>query len=263
MPIDLMSLLSPTNLVLFVIIFTRLSGLMASIPMISSYPIPLQIKAWFMAMTAFIIFPIVSAKMHFLIPTNIPELSVILIKEFMIGYLTGFIANIVFIGVEISANLVSMQVGLTAAQAFNPMTGDTSPVLSQAYTILAGLIFIGLNGYQWIFTAIYKSFQSIPPGYEFIVNKHLAHNVIIVSSQIFEVGLGIAIPIFSILLITDVLLGITSKMMPKMNIFMVALPLKIYLGLILLIMLTPIMFSQIQLLFERYLAGIIPILGGK
>lgn len=263
MPIDLITLLSPKNLIMFVIVFTRLGGMVTSIPLISTYSIPLQIKAWFMAIIAFIIFPIVLAQTHFQVPTSIPELSIILIKEFMIGYLTGFIANVVFIGVEIAADLVSMQVGLTAAQAFNPMTGDTSPVLSQAYTILAGLIFIGLNGYQWIFTAIYKSFQTIPPGYEFIVKGNLAHNVIVVSSQIFEVGLGIALPIFSILLITDVLLGVVSKMMPKMNIFMVALPVKIYLGLILLIMLTPLMYSQLYILFEKYLKSIIPILGGQ
>lgn len=262
MPTDLIALLSPTNLVLFVIVFTRLSGMITTAPLVSTYPIPMQIKVWFMAIVAFIMFPIVLAKTGFQIPTNIPELSLILIKEFMIGYITGFVANIIFIGVEIAADLISMQMGLTAAQAMNPMTGDTSPILSQAYTILASLIFIGLNGYQWIFSAIYKTFQIMPPSYNFSVSGNLAHNVIYLTSQIFAIGLSIALPIFSVLVITDVLLGFVAKMMPKMNIFMVALPLKIYLGAVLFIMLTPTMCSQIQMLFEKYLASIISVLGG-
>lgn len=262
MPTDLIGLLSPTNLILFVIVLTRLSGMMTTAPLISTYPIPMQIKVWFMAMVAFIIFPLVLAKTGFQMPTSIPALTIILIKEFMIGYIVGFVANLVFIGVEVSAELVSMQVGLTAAQALNPATGDTSPILSQGYTILAGLIFIGINGYSWVFSAIYKTFQMIPPGYDITVSGTLTHNMILLTGQIFEIGLGIALPIFSVLVITDVLLGFVSKMMPQMNIFMVALPMKIYLGLILFIMLTPQMCTQIQILFKKYLASIIPILGG-
>lgn len=262
MPTDLLTLLSPTNLILFVIIFTRLSGLMTSAPLLSTYPIPMQIKVWFMALVAFIMFPIVSAKMGFQVPTSIPILMMIMIKEFMIGYIAGFVANVVFIGVEIAADLVSMQVGLTAAQAMNPMTGDTSPILSQGYTILASMLFIGLNGYQWIFSAIYKTFQLIPPGYNLVLSGTFVHNVIYLTSQIFIIGLSIALPIFSVLVITDVLLGFMAKMMPKMNIFMVALPIKIYIGLVLFIMLIPPMCSYMVTLIEKYLTSITAVLGG-
>lgn len=262
MPIDLISLLSPQNLVLFIVIFTRLSGMITSAPLISTYPIPIQIKVWFMATVAFIMFPMVLAKTGFQVPTTMPELFMILIKEFMIGYITGFIANVVFIGVEIAADLVSMEMGLTAATALNPLTGDTSPVLSQAYTIMAGMVFIGINGFQWVFSGIYKTFQLLPPGYEIFINGNITHNVIYLTCQMFVIGLSIALPIFSVLMITDVLLGFVSKMMPKMNIFMVALPIKIYLGLLLFIMLLPQMFEHLVLLFEKYLASIIPVLGG-
>lgn len=263
MPIDLLTLLSPKNIILFIVVFTRLGGLMSTAPLISTYPIPIQIKTWFMATIAFIMFPIVMAKASFLTPTSMPELTIILLKEFLIGYLIGFISNVVFIGVEIAADLISMQMGLTAAQAMNPMTGDTSPILSQGYTILASMLFIGLNGYQWIFSALFKSFEFMPPGYSIFVSGSLTRNVISLTSQMFEIGLSIALPIFGVLVITDVLLGFVSKMMPKMNIFMVALPVKIYLGLLLFIMLISPMCSQIQILIEKYLGGISLILGGS
>lgn len=262
MPTDLIALLSPQNLILFIVVFTRLSGLMTTAPLISTYPIPIQIKTWFMATVAFIMFPIVLAKVGFQMPTTIPELSIILLKEFMIGYITGFVANVVFIGVEISADLISMQMGLTAAQAMNPMTGDTSPILSQAYTILASMIFIGLNAYQWLFGAIYKTFQIIPPGYDITIGGQLTHNIIYLTCEIFTIGISIALPIFAVLIITDVLLGFVAKMMPKMNIFMVALPVKIYLGLILFIMLVEPMCSQVAVLIQKHLLSIISVLGG-
>lgn len=262
MPTDLLALLSPHNLILFIVVFTRLSGMMTTAPLISTYPIPMQVKVWFMAAVAFILFPMVLAKAGFQTPTNIPELTIILIKEFMIGYIIGFVANIVFIGVEVAADLVSMQMGLTAAQAFNPMTGDTSPILAQSYTLVASMIFIGMNGYQWIFSAVYNSFQIMPPGFGFLISGTLTHNVLFLTSQIFIIGIGIALPVFSVLFISDVLLGFVAKMMPQMNIFMVAMPFKIYLGMLLLIMLMSPLCSQIQILLEKYLTSIMAVLGG-
>lgn len=262
MPVDLMTLLSPKNLILFIVVFTRLSGMITTAPLISTYPIPIQIKVWFMALVAFIMFPIVMVKTGFQIPTSVPELTVILIKEFMIGYIIGFISQLVFVGVEIAAELVSMQMGLTAAQALNPMTGATSPILSQAYTILASMIFIGLSGYKWMFAALFKTFEILPPGYGFLINGTIAHNVMFLTSQMFLVGLGIALPIFSVLVIADVLMSFMAKTMPQMNIFMIALPFKIYLGLILFLTLIQPMCSQIHVLLEKYLTSIIAVLGG-
>lgn len=262
MPVDLISLLSPKNLILFIVVFTRMSGMVTTAPLISTYPIPIQIKVWFMAIVSFIMFPIVLAKTGFQMPTSIPELTIILLKEFMIGYIVGFVAQLVFVSTEIAAELVSMQMGLTAAQALNPMTGATSPILSQAYTILASMIFIGLNGYKWLFSAVFKTFEILPPGYGFLINGTVAHNIMFLSSQMFMVGLGIALPIFSVLVIADVLMSFMAKTMPQMNIFMIALPFKIYLGLILFVTLLQPMCSQMHMLLEKYLTSIIPVLGG-
>ncbi len=256
MPTDLLVLLSPYNLILFIVVFTRLGGLMASAPIFSTYPIPAQIKAWFVALVAFIIYPLVLAKSGFQLPTNIPELTIILLKEFSIGYIIGFISNLVFTAVEMASEIIAIQMGLAAAQALNPLTGMSAPILGQGYVILTSIIFISLNAHQWLFSAVYKSFAVIPPGYGFIFNGQLTQESIFMTGQIFSMAFGIALPIFSVLLITDVLLGFTAKMMPQMNIFMVAMPLKIYIGLSLIIMFLLGMSSYIQSIIEKLFTAI-------
>lgn len=256
MPTDLLVLLSPKNLILFVVVFTRLGGLMTSGPIFSTYPIPMQIKAWLIATVSFIIFPMIMAKSGFQMPTSVPELTVILLKEFMIGFIIGFIANIVFIGIEMAGNMLSMQMGLSIAQALNPVTGENSPVLAQAYTLIATMVFIGLNAHQWLFSAIYQSFHAIPPGYGFVINAQITKQILFMTGQMFTIGLGVALPVFAVLLITDVLLGFVSKMMPQMNIFMVAMPLKIYVGILLGIMFMQPIAGYIGVLIEKFLTGI-------
>ena len=237
-------------------IFTRMSGLFASAPLISTYPIPAQVKVWLAAAIAFILFPIVQYNTAFAAPTSVPALTLILFKEYLIGYAIGFCANILFVGIELGVNTFTIQMGLSADQALNPASGGNSPVITQAFTYLASMVFIGLGAHQWLFSAVYNSFKSMPVGYVITFTPSLVEQIVFITSQIFSVGLAIAIPIFGILFITDVLLGFTSKMMPQMNIFMVSLPLKIYLGLLLSLMFMRPMAEHMAVLIEQFLTRI-------
>ena len=168
----------------------------------------------------------------------------------------GYCANILFVGVELGVNMFAIQMGLSADQALNPSSGGQSPVITQAYTFLATMLFIALGAHQWLFSAIYNSFKTMPVGYSFVLSPELVGHIITITGQMFNIGLSIALPIFGVLFITDVLLGFTSKMMPQMNIFMVSLPLKIYLGLLLSLIFMRPMAEYITVLIERFLEQI-------
>ena len=237
-------LFSVSNIILFMAILTRLSGLFASAPLFSTYPIPMQAKVWLAALIAFILFPIVQNSTSFVLPNSVPALTLILFKEFLIGYVIGYCANIIFSGIELGVNMFAVQMGLSADQALNPTSGGNSPVITQAYTYLATMMFLILGAHQWLFSALYNSFKSMPIGYSFTFSPELIGQIVI------------ALPIFGVLFITDVLLGFTSKMMPQMNIFMVSMPLKIYLGLLLSLMFMRPMAEYIAVLIEKYLTQI-------
>jgi flagellar biosynthetic protein FliR len=253
---NLETLFSTTNIILFMAIFTRLSGLFVSAPLFSTYPIPAQVKIWLAATIAFILFPIVQVNTQFVVPNSVPMLTLILFKEFTIGYVIGFCANIIFVGIELGVNTFTIQMGLSADQALNPTSGGNSPVITQAFTYLASMTFIALGAHQWLFSAIYNSFKSMPVGYVFATSPNFVEQIVIITSQIFSVGLGVALPIFGVLFITDVLLGFTSKMMPQMNIFMVSLPLKIYLGLLLSLIFMRPLAEKMALIIEQFLIKI-------
>lgn len=233
MDFTLLQIFSPANILVFMAILVRLAGLFASAPLYSTYPIPPQVKIWLTAFLAFILYPFVQAHSQFQIPHDTIGLTCVMIKEFAIGYIIGFCANLVFIAADMGANMFSIQMGLSIGQALNPASGTTSPIISQAFTLLITIVFISLNGHQWLLSALYSSFAHVPIGYSFIFDGQLVQKVIYMTGQMFSIAIGIAMPIFSVLLIKDVLLGFISKLMPTMNIFMVAMPLKIYVGLLL------------------------------
>lgn len=256
---NLLTLLSPANIVIFVIIFTRISGMLFSMPLISTYPIPQQIKIWLCALVAFIMFPMVAAGAHFAVPQSIPELAIYLFREFTIGYIIGFCASFLFAAVQIGGEFVSIQMGISMSQVLDPSTGEQTQVISQMYSYLATMVFIGLNAHQWLFAAVYKSFVTFPPGTEYVFTSNLVSQVLHMSASIFSIGISMILPIFCVMFVSEVLMGFMSKMMPQMNIFMVAIPLKIYVGLVLMLMFLSPTVTYLITVTQTYIKGILNI----
>ena len=122
---------------------------------------------------------------------------------------------------------------------------------------LASMVFLIIGAHQWLFSALYNSFKSMPIGFTFAFSPGTFEQMIVFTSQLFNISLSIALPIFGVLFITDVLLGFTSKMMPQMNIFMVSMPLKIYLGLLLSLIFVRPMAEYIKVLIEEFFKHLI------
>ena len=96
------------------------------------------------------------------------------------------------------------------------------------------LVFFAIGAHIWLFEALYLSFNSIPIGTSAFLTADLVNNIAQMISSIFHIAFALIMPIFAVLLVSDLLLGLMAKMMPQMNVFMVSLPFKIYCGLVLM-----------------------------
>lgn len=231
---NLINLLSPYNIVIYMLIFTRLTGLLQTAPFFSTISAPMMTKLWFAATIAFIFYPIVYANKSFMLPHDMAEFIILMAIEYFIGYLIGFVANLLLEGVRMTGSILSVQMGLSMSEALDPATGINSPELSKVYIYLATLVFLSTGAYQMLFISVFNSFSAIPMGLLPVFNADVIVSMTQLFAQIFKIAFGVALPIFSVLLISDMLLGMMNKMMPQMNIYMVALPVKIYIGLFLI-----------------------------
>ncbi|OGI00924.1 MAG: flagellar biosynthetic protein FliR [Candidatus Melainabacteria bacterium GWF2_37_15] len=236
---DLSIFFSTESIIVFILVLTRLSGMLATAPLFSTFPIPMQVKAGIAALSAFIMYPFVLQAINFDLPNNLILLSILLIKELLVGVMIGFCASLIFTAVQIGGQILSMEMGLAIAEALDPTTGQQSPIVGQFYLFIASMTFIYLNGHQWLFSTVQESYLSIPAGLDFNFTTRLIEQIVYFTSQLFTIAFSIVMPIFQILFIVTLLMGFMAKVMPQMNIFMVAMPVKIYIGLILVSMLMP------------------------
>ena len=134
-----------------------------------------------------------------------------------------------------SGSVLSIQMGLSMSEALDPATGVASNEISRIYVYLSLLVFLATGAYQMLFIALYDSFSAIPMGVMAVFDSGMINGILTLFGQLFKIAFGVALPIFSVLLISDVLLGMMNKMMPQMNIYMVAIPVKLYIGYFLML----------------------------
>lgn len=232
---DISTIVSIKSLIVFLLVLSRISGMIATAPLFSTFPIPAQLKAGFCALVAFIMYPFIVAHSNFNIPQDLLTMAIYVFKELAIGILIGFCASLIFVGVQIGGQLISMQMGLTIADTIDPVTRQSTPVIGQIYLYTASVIFIYINGYHWLFESLYGSYGNIPIGMDFGFSSQFVEKILFFTGQIFNIAFKLIMPIFGLLFTIDVALAFISKMMPQMNVFMVSIPLKIYIGITLMV----------------------------
>lgn len=232
---DVVSLLTPERVVYFVLVMTRLSGMMMTAPLLSTYPIPNPIKASLIALIAFLMYPLaakVSPISH--MPMDMIGLTILSLREVIIGSIIGFCMNLIFVSIQVAGQIISIDMGLAMSELLDPITRQQTPVVGQFYLFMAMIAFLYINGDHYLFQSVLDSYKLLPIDTNFVIQGALVEKIVYFSSQIFVIAFSIIMPVYAILFVVSVLLGFTSKMMPQMNIFMLAMPFKIYIGIVLM-----------------------------
>ena len=104
--------------------------------------------------------------------------------------------------------------------------------------ILAIIFFLSINGHHIVLGALAASFKIVPiTGVLF--SSAIAQFIVGLIQHIILIALQISLPVLAAVLLIDIALGILSRTMPQMNIFVVGVPLKIFTGIFILSLVIP------------------------
>lgn len=195
-----------------------------------------------------------------LIAPNIPPLIehdplswnglLILIQQVLIGFSIGFSMQIIFAGIGLAGELISMTMGLGFGAFFDPQSQGRSTSISQLMTAFAILLFIGCDFHLLFIESLANSFKTMPVSYGTISKFHY-QDLAFLGSHIFSAGLQLSLPIVTILLIMNMALGILNKSAPQLNMFGIGFPLTLLTGFIMLKLMLPYLNEPILLLIHQ------------
>jgi flagellar biosynthetic protein FliR len=223
---------------------------MATAPVFSYSFIPAQIKISIAIFFSLALFPLLRDQLP---KMNLDFLSFVIavLLEIGVGLMIGFTTTLIFFGMQLAGELIGFDIGLNIASSFNPEIGS-SAISGQLLYYLALLIFLILNGHHFIIDSIKISYSTVPIS-GFVLNDVFYKKLIEISSFMFVVAVKIAAPIIIAMFLTNVALGILSRVVPQMNIFMVGFPIKIGFGLAILMITIPFIvfvFKKLLMNFE-------------
>jgi flagellar biosynthetic protein FliR len=221
----------------FMLVVARLSGLFLIAPVFSSPMIPPRIKIMALLVLAATLTPIITPSTQEL-PTGVFDLVIAIGIESLIGFAIGFSVAIVFSAVQVGASLIDTSIGFSMANIIDPLNNAQGAVLGSFYSLIATLTFLAVNGHHWMLAGFKRSFDVIALGTMPNMEQTLS-NLFTAFGQLFAMAFQIAAPVLVTLLLVDVVLGIVSRVVPQMNVFFVGIPLKIGVGLAAVILTLP------------------------
>ena len=242
-------IISIQQLVVFVLILARVAGVLLQAPIFNSRSIAFLGKttlAIWLSIVLWFVTPV-----HQSLPESLAALILALIFEVGIGFVIGFICNIIFIAVQSAGEIMDLQMGLSVATALDPTFGSVISVIGKLAFYTAIIIFITADGLHLILAAFHQSFSYLPVGkLANFSSPALAQQIIGLGSTLWLTAFKLAIPAVLLIFISDFTFGIVSRVAPQVNVFMLGFQVKPSLGLLGLLMSLPFIVKYINKLLE-------------
>ncbi|HLL19945.1 MAG TPA: flagellar biosynthetic protein FliR [Rubrivivax sp.] len=230
--------------------FFRALALFTALPVLGTRTVPIRVR---IALAAFIGY----AASDGLpppppVPLDSPLALMLLAQQMVIGLSLGFAVRLVFAAVEFAGELIGLQMGLNFAGFFDPLSASTATATSRFFGTMVAWLFIVMGGHLLVIAALVQSFTAFPVGPEpFAFLRQMQPQDW--GAEIFSTGLWIALPLVTMLLFVNLVLGAISRVAPQINIFAIGFPVTLGVGLLGLVFTLPAMQTPFVMALDRLL----------
>lgn len=210
---------------------SRLTGIMLFAPFFGSTVISARIKAVLVLALTAMLYPMTSPKIQAI---DISQWPLILASEFMIGLAVGVATNVIFDGIQMAGQILSIQMGYSLVNILDPQTQVESTVVATFHQMLAMLIFLRMNVHLWILRGLARSFDYLPPSTGRFRAAFL-FGALHAGASVLSIGIQIAAPVLIATLFADIALGLLGKASPQLPLMLMGPAIKSALGVTILI----------------------------
>jgi flagellar biosynthetic protein FliR len=228
------------------LVFIRTSAMLFVFPVFSAQQIPIMVRIGLAGIISFVLYRALP------LTAPLPDLGSLagaVVSQVVLGLVVGFVAYLVFMGIQFAGEILDIQIGFAVANIISPQTQQQVTVLGEFELTLATLVFLISNSHLLMLQGIGGSFNLVPLPY-ITLDPGVAGNAIVFLEQAFLIVFQIAAPAAVSLFIVNVALGLMARVAPQMNVFVVGFPLQIGVGLFMLAVSVPLLVGVAPSLFD-------------
>jgi flagellar biosynthetic protein FliR len=165
--------------------------------------------------------------------TSVP----VALREIAIGLAAGMVLQILFAAAVMAGDRIANTAGLGLAAQVDPATGSQSPVIGQFFMLFLLSVFVTQDGHLAAIRLILDSYRLVPIGAP-IEGTALTGAGLSATGEMFRDAAQIMMPVVSVLLLLNLVIGVITRSAPTLNIFAFGFPLTMSVTLLLLFLST-------------------------
>ncbi len=224
--------------ILFSLILMRMSGATLLNPIFRRRSVPTMLRLAIAVTTAIVVYP--TATLGGVVGDGTITYGLLLLKEFFIGFILGFIFDIFEMVTLYAGQIMDMQMGLAMASVYDAERGSQVALTGNVMQIYFFLLFFAVDGHLAFFR-IFMTSGDIVPYAGFWFTQQTWDAIIVIFLQCISLTISLGFPIIAFMFVVEVSIGILMKIIPQINLFVLSIQLRVIIGILMLM----IIFSPI------------------
>jgi flagellar biosynthesis protein FliR len=235
----------------FMLVFARTGTMVMLLPGLGEQNISARLRLTIALILAAVLVPLHRSAYHVDTSALAPAI-VMLVEEIIIGAVLGLTARLTISSLEVAGSVIAQQLGLGFVTAVDPTQGEQGMLIGNFLTMLAVTLFFATDMHHLVIAALNDSYTLFEPG-EVPATGDVAALMTRTVAGAFRIGIQLSAPFLVFGLLFNLGLGVLSRLMPQMQVFFVAMPLSIMIGLLFLL----VMLASMMGLFLDYAGGVL------
>ena len=244
---------------LFFLITMRMSGFIFLNPVLGRRNIPAIAKTGLALVLTVIIYSAESAGAEDFVVNSSLEFAVLLLKEFAVGFLLGFVMELMDMIFTFAGTVIDFQMGISMAQVYDPQNGSQVSLTGKILQIYYLLIFFAVDGHLVLMKILLNAGNLIPYG-EVALSTGAAQIAADIFYECVVLAVRLAFPLIAFEFILEIVVGILMKINPQVNIFILSIQMRLLCGLIMMIIMVEpvnVFIGSIITEFMQYMSQIL------
>lgn len=219
------------QVILYMLVFCRVGTAMMIMPGVGDGYVTPNIRLLFSLAFAVVLAPVMAP----FIPDvagNFGTIFLLMLTEILIGFFIGTVARIFMAALDTAGMFISMNVGLGNAMVFNPQFSTQGSVSGAFLSTCGAVLLFSTDLHHMLIYGMIESYQTFPAGGDIPLVGGMAQVIAQAVSQSFAIGFYMAVPFLVVSLFLYIAMGVLGRLMPQIQVFILALPLQIGLGML-------------------------------
>jgi flagellar biosynthesis protein FliR len=160
------------------------------------------------------------------IPTDVMALIGLLIENFIVGLALAYTIACVFGAVASAGAFADAFGGFSFGSTVDPVNGNPGGSLTNIYTMVGLAMFLAIGGDAWTLRGLSATFNAVPLS-DSVAVRPMVSAMESAGASLLIGAVEIAAPVMLAMVITDIALGMMSKVVPQLNVFAIGFSVKV------------------------------------